>query len=192
MRIILASGSQRRKDLMEMMKINFEITVSNINETLEENITIEENSEKLAYRKAKEVFKKTKGERVVIGSDTLVIKDNNIYGKPKSRKEARNMLQIFSNSYHDIITSLCLLIEKNGKKIKYQIHDKVKIHVKQVTNDEIEEWLNYNQYQDKAGAYSVQSIFGALYVDKIEGSYYTAVGLPTDKLYEILKKEKII
>lgn len=192
MRIILASGSQRRKDLMEMMKINFEITVSNIDETLEEGITIEESSEKLAYRKAKEVFKKTKGERVVIGSDTLVIKDNNIYGKPKSRQEARNMLQIFSNSYHDIITSLCLLIEKNGKKIKYQIHDKVKIHVKQVTNDEIEEWLNYNQYQDKAGAYSVQSIFGALYVDKIEGSYYTAVGLPTDKLYEILKKEKII
>lgn len=192
MRIILASGSQRRKDLMEMMKINFEITVSNINETLEENITIEENSEKLAYRKAKEVFKKTKGERVVIGSDTLVIKDNNIYGKPKSRQEARNMLQIFSNSYHDIITSLCLLIERNGKEIKYQIHDKVKIHIKQVTNDEIEEWLNYNQYQDKAGAYSVQSIFGALYVDKIEGSYYTAVGLPTDKLYEILKKEKII
>ena len=93
MKIILASQSPRRKELMDLLNINYEIIVSNADETLEKGLTIEEQAKKLSYIKAKTVFDKTSGDRIVIGSDTMVVKNGKIYGKPKDNQDAFKMLK---------------------------------------------------------------------------------------------------
>ena len=116
MRIILASKSPRRKELLELMGVkNFEIIVSNADETIEDGLSIEEQSKKLAYQKAKAVFDKTQGERLVIGSDTIVVKNGKIYGKPKDEEEAFQFITELRADTHEVITSLCVIKEESGK-----------------------------------------------------------------------------
>ena len=95
MRIILASKSKRRKDLLDLFVPKYEVIVSNADETLEEGLSIIEQSKKLGYIKARTVFEETKGDRVVIGSDTMVVKDGKLFGKPKDFEDAVSMLNIF-------------------------------------------------------------------------------------------------
>ena len=97
MRVILASESPRRRELLEMMGLKFEIKPSKCDETFEEGFTIEEQSKRLAFIKAKTVFDETSGDRVVIGSDTMVLKGDKIYGKPHSKEQAFEMLQDLNN-----------------------------------------------------------------------------------------------
>lgn len=150
MKIILASGSPRRKELLEMMGLEFEVKVSNCDETFEEGLSIEEQSKRLAYIKAKEVFDETSGDRAVIGSDTMVLKQEKIYGKPKDREEAIKMLKDLSNSKHKVITSICVLSQK-GEEYKEQIdYDIADVYFKQITNQEIEQWIEFDKPYDKA------------------------------------------
>ena len=99
MRIILASKSPRRKELMDLLGIDYEIIVSNVDETLEEGLSLEEQSKRLAFIKAKAVFDKIEGDKIVIGSDTIVVKDGKIYGKPKDREDAINMINSIKNEF---------------------------------------------------------------------------------------------
>lgn len=115
MKIILASKSPRRKELLDLLNLDYEIIVSEAEEVLEDNITIEEQAKKLSYIKAKTVFDKTSGDRIVIGSDTMVIKDNKIYGKPKDEEDAFRMLKELKNTNHLVITGLAILVEKKRK-----------------------------------------------------------------------------
>lgn len=187
MKIILASASPRRKELLEMMGLEFEIIPSQNEEKIQEGLKIEEQIEKIAKEKAEEVYKKTKGEdRIVIGADTIVVKENKIYGKPKSREDAKNMIMEFSGKCHKVITGLCVIIEKQGDVNKYVTHDITEIWVKNMQDAEIEEWLDRNIYKDKAGAYAIQEEFGK-YIEKINGSYFNIVGLPIHILDKILK-----
>lgn len=190
MRIILASGSPRRKELLAMMGLDFEIQVSQTEEKLEENLSLEEQSQKLALEKAQAVFKQTTGDRLVIGSDTIVVKDNRIYGKPNSKEDAIQMIQILQGTDHEVMTSLCVLIEKEGKEKQYLLVDTTKVLIKSMTDEEIKQWTEKGTCMDKAGAYAIQGEFG-VFIDRIEGNYYTVMGLPIHKLYEILKEEKI-
>lgn len=98
MRIILASHSPRRKELMDLMGLNYEVMVSHVDETLKPGLTIEEQGKRLGYIKAKAVFDKTEGDRIVIGSDTMVFKDNEVFGKPKNKEEAIRMLNTLKNT----------------------------------------------------------------------------------------------
>ena len=185
MKIILASGSSRRKELLEMLGLDFEVKVSNCDETFEKGLSIEEQSKRLAYIKAKTVFDETTGDRIVIGSDTMVLKDGKIYGKPHNRKEAVAMLSDLNNSVHQVITSICVLSQK-GSEYKEQIdYDIATVYFKNMTRQEIENWVDWDKPYDKAGGYAVQSKFG-VYIDKIEGNYFTIVGLPIHKLYDML------
>ena len=187
MRIILASSSSRRKELMEMMDLKFEVKVSNCDESFEEGLSIEEQSKRLAYIKAKTIFDETSGDRVVIGSDTMVLKDEKIYGKPKDREEAINMLTDLSNNKHKVITSICVL-SQNGTAYKEQVdYDIADVYFKEMTKEEIEAWIDKDKPYDKAGAYAVQSEFG-VHIEKINGNYFTVVGLPIHKLYDMLKQ----
>ena len=97
MRIILASGSPRRKELLSLIVKDFEIIVSGVDEKIEEGLTPEEQAERLAYIKAKDIFDKTDGDRIVIGADTLVVKDDVIYGKPKDRDDAKQIIKTMIN-----------------------------------------------------------------------------------------------
>ena len=186
MRIILASGSPRRKELLNLITNDFEVIVSNSEEIFKENLTINEQSMDIAYQKAEAVFNKTKGNRLVIGADTIVVKNNQIYGKPKSKEDAVNIINKLQNTEHEVITSICVLIDEDGKIQKYSDCDISKVYVSKMTEKEINDWINTGKAMDKAGAYAIQEEFSR-FIDKIEGNYTSIMGLPVSKLYKIIK-----
>ena len=187
MRIILASKSPRRKELMSLITKNYEVIVSNADETHVEGLSIEEESKRLAYIKAKKVFDETSGDRIVIGSDSMVIMNKKIYEKPKDALDAKRMIQELQGKSHTVITSLCVLIEENENYKEYIDYDTTEVFLKHITDEEIDKWIQTGNALDKAGAYAVQSEFG-VHIEKIEGNYTTVVGLPIHKLYDIIKK----
>lgn len=188
MKLILASQSPMRKQLLKQMGFEFEVLVSNADESFKEGLSLEEQSKRLAYIKAKTVFDETNGNRIVIGSDTMVIKDNEVFGKPKTKQEAMDMLNKLKNTHHTAITSLCVLVEQNGEFKKYLDYDTTKVFFKDMTEEEILNWIEIGNPYEKAGAYELASPF-CVFVDKIEGNITTVQGLPTHKLYDILKGE---
>lgn len=195
MKIILASASPRRKELLKLIVPEFEIIVSNVDETLQQNLTVQEQAKRLAYIKAKDIYEKTKGQgdRLIIGSDTIVAKNGKIYGKPKSEQHAKEMIKelLQGDRIHSVITGLSIIVEKEGQYKEYKTYDEVKVFLKEMTEQEIEKWINTGNAMDKAGAYGIQTEF-SVHVEKIEGNYTTVVGLPTHKVYDIIKKEKAL
>lgn len=189
MKIILASASPRRKELLGLIVPNFEIYVSTVEEKITEGLSPKEQAINLSYIKAKDIYKKTKGDRIIIGSDTIVTKNGKIYGKPKNNEEAKLMIKelIDGDRIHSVITGLTILVEENGKYQEYKTYDETKIYLRDMTDIEIENWIKTGKAIDKAGAYGIQNEF-CVFVDKIEGNYTTVVGLPTHKVYNILKK----
>ncbi len=188
MRVVLASSSPRRKELMEMFNIPFEIIVKNTNEKLNNSKDCYNQCMDIAEEKAKTVFNEiTEDDIIVIGSDTVVIYDNEIYGKPKNLSDAYNMIKLFSGNIHEVVSSLCVLIRKNGKVYEEKTFDKCNVFVSFMTDEEIRDWVENHDVLTRAGAYAIQDGF-AKYIDKIEGDYFSIVGLPVHKLYEILKK----
>lgn len=189
MRIILASGSPRRKELLELITPKFEVLVSGVDESLEEGLTLQEQSIRLAYNKAKDIYEKTNGNRIIIGSDTIVTKNGKIYGKPKDRNHAKKMIKelLEGDKTHSIITGLCVIIEKDGEYKEYKTFDEVKVFLKDMSDKEIDKWIDTGNAMDKAGAYGIQNEF-CVFVEKIEGNYTSVVGLPTHKLYDIIKE----
>lgn len=190
MKIILASQSPRRKELLDLIHVKYKIMVSEVEEKLEPNVTIEEQAQTLSYQKAKAVFNKTTGDRVVIGSDTMVIKNNKPYGKPKNEEEAIAMLKELKNGKHQVITGLAILIQKNGEYKEEIVYDITEVYIKEMDEQEIIDWVKSGNALDKAGAYAIQGEF-AKYIEKIKGNYTTVVGLPIHKVYEILKNNHI-
>lgn len=187
MRIILASSSPRRQELMKEFNLPFEVIVKPVDERFTGNDSIYNESMEISKRKAEAVFKETTGDVIVISSDTIVVQDNIIYGKPKDYEDAVNMLTKFSNSKHEVISSLCLLVRKNNQEYCEKTYDKCDVYVDEMTIDEINEWINSNDVYSKAGAYAIQEGFGK-YIKKIDGDYFTIVGFPIHKLYILLKK----
>ena len=188
MRVILASGSPRRKELMDMLGIDYKIKVSNADETLEAGLSFEEQSKRLGYIKAKAVFDETEGDRIVIGSDTMVMKNGKLYGKPKDREDAIHMLKELKNDKHQVFTSLAILVQKGDEYKEYIDCDTTDVFFIDITEREIERWVDSGEAYDKAGAYGVQSSKFAVFIDKIDGNYTTIVGLPIHKVYQILKQ----
>lgn len=188
MRIILASQSPRRKELLEMMGIKeYDVIVSNIEEKMNDDLNVADKVKKLSYEKAKSVFDKTIGDRVVIGSDTIVEKDNIIYGKPKDDEDAKRMLKNFSDSKINVITGVAVLIEDNGKISKKVGYDLAEVYIKDISEEEIQNWIDTGEALDKAGAFAIQGKF-CVHIKKINGDYNSIVGLPTAKLYDMIKE----
>ena len=186
MRIILASGSPRRKELLGLITKNFEILVSNVDESFKKGLTIVEQSKRIACMKAKAVFDETNESRIVIGSDTMVVKDGKVYGKPKDKEQAFKMISELQNNEHEVITSICVLIENDGKTEEYIDYEISKVYVSSMNPEEIQKWIDTGKAMDKAGAYAIQEEFSK-FIKKIEGNYDAIVGLPTHKVYQILK-----
>lgn len=191
MKIILASGSPRRKELMDLAKIEYEIIPSKFDEKVDQKLSLDEQSVELAFGKAKDVFDNTQGDRTIIGSDTLVILDGKQFGKPKDRDEAVKMLKSLQGRSHTVYTSLVILIEKNGEYKEYKELHKSEVFVNEMSNEEIESYVDMENPLDKAGAYAIQSCF-IVYINKIVGDYATIVGLPISRVYKILKENDII
>ena len=190
MKIILASKSPRRRELMNLGRFEYEILISDEEEKIDETLTIEEQSKKLALDKAKIIFDNTQGDRAIIGADTIVVNNNEIYGKPKDRQDAIRMLKNLQGKTHRVYTSIAILIENNGEYKEYNELHETKITVKSMSDYEISRYITDTNPYDKAGAYAIQGEF-ALFIEKIEGSYTNVVGLPIERDYEILNENGI-
>lgn len=189
MKIILASKSPRRKELLSMITNNFEVIVSNVEERVNYELVPSEIVKELALQKAEKVFEDTKnlGDRIVIGSDTMVVKDNKIYGKPKNYGDAMSMLKELKNAKHEVNTGLAIIAENDGKLTKITDVSIASVYFSDITDEELEEWIASGEPFDKAGGYAVQGKFG-VFIEKIEGDYYTVVGLPIRKVYTAIKE----
>ena len=187
MKIILASGSPRRKELFDKYGIDYTVDFVETEEVLDESLTLFKRLENIALQKAKPLQIKYPN-RIVIGSDTIVTKKGKIYGKPKSRENAIQMIKelLEGDRTHSVITGLSILIEKDGVYKEYKTFDEVKVFLKEMSEQEIEKWVDSEKAMDKAGAYGIQNEF-CVFVDKIDGNYTSIVGLPTQKVYDILK-----
>ncbi|MCD6310684.1 MAG: septum formation protein Maf [Candidatus Eremiobacteraeota bacterium] len=191
-RIILASGSPRRADLLRAMGIKFtvfpvKIDENNFTEEIDrlENIEkIGKIAEKIALKKAESAANKWKEPGLFLTADTMVILDGEILGKPATAKAAGEMLLKLSGKIHHVITGLCVYDSSGGKKSTAHVISRVKF--KKLTVAEIEEYVKTGEPLDKAGAYGIQGK-GGLLVDEIHGCYYNIVGLPLPRLYVILK-----
>ena len=117
----------------------------------------------------------------------MVLKDGAIYGKPKDKEDAFQMLANLQNNMNEVITGISILIEKDGTQKEYSDYDIGKVYISPMENKEIQNWINSGKAMDKAGAYAVQEEF-AKFIEKIEGNYATIVGLPIHKVYQVVKQ----
>ena len=181
-KVILASNSPRRKDLMKYLNIDFEIKPSDVEEIINPKLEHEDLVMDLAFQKAYDIFKNNKNS-VVLGFDTLVVVDDYVLGKPKDKDEAKMFLNILSNRRHRVITG-CAILTKGYSKSFYT--DAIVTFAK-LTEAEIDEYIETKEPIDKAGAYGIQG-YGSKFVTSVNGDYFTIVGFPIAKVYQELKK----
>ena len=187
MQIILASSSKRRQDLLKMINLDYKVIVSDEEEVVDKSLTVLENCQNISYQKALNVLKKVKEDSIIISCDTVVCKDNELIGKPKDKLDATLMLKKLSGTSHIVYSCLTVLKVKNQKIIEeYKEVGEGLVYVDSLSNEEIEDWINKGNPYNKAGGYAIQEEFGK-YVTKVEGDFYSIVGLPLNKLYQILK-----
>ncbi|MDO4475115.1 MAG: Maf family protein [Eubacteriales bacterium] len=180
-RIILASGSPRRKELLELAGIPFEVIVSDAEEHTEKRLP-GEIVEELSAIKAQAVAKDHPG-RLVLGSDTVVVKDGKILGKPKDKEEAIEMIRSIQGTFHEVYTGVTFMRDE----WKCSFHEAARVEVYPMSEEEIMDYVDSGDSMDKAGAYGIQGMF-ARHIKGIEGEYQTIVGLPIGRVWQELKK----
>lgn len=184
MNIILASASPRRKEILGNTNVKFNIIKSEINEVILEDEAPIQAVMRLAFEKCMNIASKNKNN-LVIGADTIVVLDNSILGKPKDKDDAINMIKKLSGRRHQVITGISLInLDENKKVIDYVVSN---VNFKELSDEDIMDYISTNEYLDKAGAYGIQG-YGALLVEEIQGDYFNIVGLPISKLSDLLKK----
>lgn len=188
MKIVLASASPRRRELLTQIGIDFEIRVSDVEEKVTTTVPREVVQE-LSRQKAEAVLatcEESKEQVVVIGADTIVACDGMILGKPKDAEDAVRMLQMLSGRYHEVYTGVTLAY--NGEKQEiHTFYEVTRVCFATMTDEEIQTYVDTLDPLDKAGAYGIQG-FCARYITGIEGDYNNVVGLPVCRVYQELKR----
>lgn len=183
-KLILASASPRRKELLRLVGLNFEIKPSNAKEIFLKGETPEEHVLRLSEEKAVSVSIHNP-DAWVLGADTIVIINGEVLGKPAVADEAREMLRKLSGRKHKVITGFCLTRKNNDIIVKNTVESSVVF--KEISEDEIDWYVRKKEPYDKAGGYAVQGM-GAFFIKEIRGSYTNVVGLPLCEVMETLKK----
>ena len=181
-KIILASQSPRRKEILEMIGLEFTVKKSNYEENPIEDKSSKELVEFHAIEKAKDVVKQLT-EGLVIGSDTIVVIDDEILEKPKSEDEAFEMLRKLSNKIHEVQTGVAIVNSSNGKIISFV--ETTEVTFFPISDKMINHYLQNYQYADKAGSYAIQDYSG-LFVEKINGCFYNVVGFPVSRFHKFM------
>ena len=181
-KIILASASPRRKELLTLAGVNFTVEVADADETLEDGVTPDEAVKQLAEIKARAVFEQH-ADCIVIGADTVVAVDGKILGKPKNYEEASEMLNILSGRKHFVFTGACLMSQEKTTVFC----QKTAVEFYPLSQNEIDEYIASNDCYDKAGGYGIQTT-GCVLVKGIEGDYFNVVGLPVAETVRALKE----
>ena len=184
MKIVLASASPRRKQLLSQMGLEFEVVPSDIDEKLPADLPYEEAVQELAFKKASHVASLIDGHRLVIGADTIVVKDE-VLGKPKDKDDACEILYRLQGQSNGVVTGLAVVDNLTGKFKKS--FEKTIVEMAPLSMEEIEQYVLTGEPMDKAGAYGIQGLAG-IFISRIIGCYYNVVGLPIHRLWMMLKE----
>lgn len=185
MKMILASGSPRRKELLEMTGLKFTVVTSDTDETIPEGTRPGVAALMLSKRKALAVAEQEpyRGS-IVIGADTIVSLDGQVFGKPKDRDDARMMLHALSDRTHTVYTGVSIV---NSDLTVNSFVEGTEVHFYPLTDSQTEAYLDTGEYRDKAGGYAIQG-GGAVFISGIIGDYYNVMGLPIARLMQEMKK----
>lgn len=182
-RLILASNSPRRKQLLSELGFEFTVRTCPVDEDFPDDMPPYEVAEFLANKKNKANREIAKKDELVLTADTVVIRGQDILNKPKDVQEAYDMIKSLSGRAHDVVTGVCI---SNHEQVN-SFSVKTTVHFAELSDDEINHYIKLAQPFDKAGAYGIQEWIGLIGVTRIEGSYFNVVGLPTREVYEGLK-----
>lgn len=182
-RIVLASASPRRKEILEKFGLKFEIMTSEVEEEFDKYEDPAKVAESLALEKGLDVSKKCNKGDIVIAADTIVYYDS-ILGKPRDREDAFNILKSLSGKTHKVITGFAIL--EVGSEKKVVDHEVTSVKFRDLNDEKIERYLNTQEYVDKAGAYGIQG-YGEILVESISGSFSNVVGLPSYRVDKYLE-----
>ncbi len=185
--LILASSSPRRQELIQTLGLPVVIRASLADETVEPGLSPSQIVETLSLRKAEAVVSSLTGEEgdVVIGSDTIVVLDGRVLGKPKDETDAAEMLGSLQGRAHEVFSGVAVVDVRTGRAVT--AHRRTKVYMKPLDAEQIRRYILTGEPHDKAGAYGIQGM-GATIVEKIEGDYFTVVGLPLALLTELLER----
>ena len=181
-KIILASKSPRRAEILKMIGVNFKVVPSNINEEINQKIEQNEIAINISKAKAEKISHKYPKD-IIIGADTIVVFNEKIFGKPKDKNESKKMLKALSGNCHKVITGVTIMNEKLG--ILKTFSETTEVFVQKIPTKQIEFYVNNYNTLDKAGSYGIQEWF-SVWIKKINGCYYNVMGLPVSKLYRYL------
>ena len=183
-KLILASASPRRQQLMKDAGFTFEVRLKNVEEKYPQELHLENVPEYLSKVKASAFREELKADEVLITADTVVCIHDRILGKPADRKEAISMLQELSGNRHLVVTGVSVTTRTE----QLSFSSRTDVFFKHLSNEEIEFYVDIYKPFDKAGAYGIQEWIGYIGIERIEGSFYNVMGLPIQKLYETLRK----
>lgn len=203
MRVILASASPRRKELLGNIYSEFEVIPSTVEENIEFT-NVEDYVKELAYIKAMDVVEMIKSsananaseenELLVIGADTIVYNDGKVLGKPKDEEDAKKMIRSLAGKKHQVYTGVCLIrnvdagvdsASRIGDLLIQKFYSKTDVYVDDITDKEIADYVATGDPLDKAGSYGIQGVFSK-HIRKIDGDYFNVVGLPVNEIYRQL------
>lgn len=183
-KIILASNSPRRKELLKGLDLEFEVRVMpGIDETYPDGLEVNEIPLFIANTKANAYSKQLKERELLITADTVVVVGSKVLGKPKDDKDACRMLELLSGKTHQVITGVCLCTSEKKKAFTVSTG----VTFKKLSKEEIDYYISHYHPFDKAGAYGIQEWIGYVGVTSLNGSYFNVVGLPVQRIYEELK-----
>lgn len=183
-RIILASNSPRRKELLAGIGINFEVRVlQGIDESYPADLPIQDTAEYISRKKAAAYREQLADDELVITADTIVVLDDEVMGKPADEQEASSMLHKLSGRTHQVITGVTLTTKERQQSFSVLTD----VTFKQLSDEEIDYYITHYHPMDKAGAYGIQEWIGYIGVTGLSGSYFNVMGLPVQRIYEALK-----
>lgn len=187
-KIILASGSPRRKKLLQQINLPFEVLVSSVDESFDPEQPASEIVQQLALRKARDISQ-NHNNALVIGADTIVVFEDEILEKPANRREAKTMLQQLSGQTHQVQTGVALCKVESSQNITDTLTfvEETSVTFGELDDKDIETYVAGGSPLDKAGGYGIQDDFGAIFVKRIEGDYYNVVGFPLHRFYNAMK-----
>ena len=187
-KIILASNSPRRKELLAGLDVQFEVRIiPGIDESYPETLPTMEIAEYIAQKKAKAYRETMADDELIITADTIVVLDDKVLGKPKDAEEARCMLHALSGKTHQVVTGVVLTTQELQKHFSVVSN----VTFKTLSDNEIDYYVDTYKPMDKAGAYGIQEWIGYVGVTRLEGSYFNVMGLPVQRIYEAMKEFSI-